>query len=118
MATFVPPVGHVLVLANGAYCHRIAAICEILGRKVEIYETGEDTPPDPEDVDRRLAANDSITHVVMVHCETTSGILNPLAEIAEVVAVRGRSLMATSAVATSCTWELAAAAGAIVRQLR
>ena len=93
MATFVPPVGHVLVLANGAYCHRIAAICEILGRKVEIYETGEDTPPDPADVDRRLAADDSITHVVMVHCETTSGILNPLAEIAEVVAARGRSLM-------------------------
>ena len=93
MATFVPRDGHVLVLANGAYCHRIGAICEILGRTVEIYETAEDTPPDPAEVDRRLGADEGITHVVMVHCETTSGILNPLAEIAEVVSARGRSLM-------------------------
>ena len=93
MATFVPPDGHVLVLANGAYCHRIAIICETLGRKVDIYETGEDTPPDPAEIDRRLAAGMGITHVVMVHCETTSGILNPLAEIAEIVAAWGRSLI-------------------------
>ena len=93
MATFVPPGGHVLVLANGAYCHRIATICEILGRTVEIYETGEDTPPDPAEVARRLAADESIGHVAMVHCETTSGILNPLADIAEIVADANRSLM-------------------------
>lgn len=93
MATFVPPGGHVLVLANGAYCHRIATICEILGRSVELYETAEDTPPDPAEVQRRLAVDDTIGHVVMVHCETTSGILNPLAEIAAVVAAAGRSLM-------------------------
>jgi 2-aminoethylphosphonate-pyruvate transaminase len=93
MATFVPPRGHVLVLANGAYCQRIATICEILGRTVEIYETGEDTPPDPAEVARRLAEDATIGHVVMVHCETTSGILNPLAEVARVVAAAGRSLM-------------------------
>lgn len=93
MATFVPPDGHVLVLANGAYCHRIAKICEILGRDVELYETGEDAPPDPAEVERRLAADKTIGHVVMVHCETTSGILNPLAEVAAVVATAGRSLM-------------------------
>ncbi|CAN0574638.1 unnamed protein product, partial [Laminaria digitata] len=77
MATFVPRDGHVLVLANGAYCHRIAAICGILDRKVDIYETEENTPPDPAEVDRRLAADDGITHVGLVHCETTSGSLNP-----------------------------------------
>lgn len=93
MATLVPPGGHVLVLANGAYCRRIAAICEILGRKADLYETGEDTPPDTAEVDRRLAADDTISHVVLVHCETTSGILNPLAEIARVVAAHGRSLI-------------------------
>ena len=47
MATFVPPDGHVLVLVNGAYCHRIATICETLGRKVDIYETGEDHAAGP-----------------------------------------------------------------------
>jgi 2-aminoethylphosphonate-pyruvate transaminase len=93
MATFVPPGGRVLVLANGAYCHRIAAICGILGRPTELYETDENVPPDPAAVARILAADETIGHVVMVHCETTSGILNPLAEIAAVVADHDRSLM-------------------------
>ena len=93
MATFVPPDGHVLVLANGAYCHRIAGICEILGRGISIIETAEDTPPDPAALKERLASDGDITHVALVHCETTSGILNPLAEIAAVVADADRSLI-------------------------
>ncbi|MEE2721446.1 MAG: 2-aminoethylphosphonate--pyruvate transaminase [Pseudomonadota bacterium] len=93
IATFVPGDGHVLVLANGAYGHRIADIVEILGRRVSIIETGEDTPPAPAGLRERLSARDDITHVVLVHCETTSGILNPLAEIATVVADTGRSLI-------------------------
>ena len=96
MGTFVPAVARVLILANGAYCHRIAAICRILGREVEIYETGEDTPPDPAEVARRLADDPALGHVVMVHCETTSGILNPLAEVASVAAAAGRSLIVDS----------------------
>jgi 2-aminoethylphosphonate-pyruvate transaminase len=93
IATFVPRDGRVLVLANGGYCHRIVKICEILGRTVQFYETGEDTPPDPAEVRRRLTLDKTISHVVMVHCETTSGILNPLAEVAAIVAESGRSLI-------------------------
>ena len=92
-ATFIPPEGHVLVLANGAYCQRMANIAETVGRRVSIYETAEDAPPDPADVARLLDADETIGHVAMVHCETTSGILNPLAEIAEVVRLAGRSLI-------------------------
>jgi 2-aminoethylphosphonate-pyruvate transaminase len=40
-----------------------------------------------------LADDQAITHVAVVHCETTSGVLNPIAEVARVVAAAGRKLL-------------------------
>jgi 2-aminoethylphosphonate-pyruvate transaminase len=82
-----------LILVNGAYGTRMSRICKIIGRAHDIYETAEDVPPDPVEIGRRLDADPAIGHVVAVHCETTSGILNPVAEIADVVAARGRRLI-------------------------
>ena len=61
-----------------------------MGRAVEALEWPEDQPVDPAAVDERLAADRDITHVAVVHCETTSGILNPIEAVAEVVAAHGR----------------------------
>ncbi len=90
---FVPRGGKVLILVNGAYGHRMAKICAYYGRAFEIQETPEDVPADPRALDAALAADETITHVAAVHCETTSGILNPVEAIAEVTARRGRSLL-------------------------
>jgi 2-aminoethylphosphonate-pyruvate transaminase len=84
---------HVLVPQNGAYCQRIARICRTLGRKVSTIDYAEDAQVRPEDVAHALERDPSITHVALVHCETSAGILNPLAKIATVVADRGRSLI-------------------------
>ncbi|MHA1600973.1 MAG: 2-aminoethylphosphonate--pyruvate transaminase [Alphaproteobacteria bacterium] len=91
--TFVPSDGKLLILVNGAYGRRIARICDYAGRTYDVQETPEDVPVDPQALDRALAADTSITHVAVVHCETTSGILNPLAEVAEVTARHGRALL-------------------------
>ena len=91
--TVVPRDGHVLVLVNGAYGRRFAKLTQMMGRRCSLFETAEDVPTTPADVDRLLAADASITHVALVHCETSTGILNPLREIAEVVARHGRSLI-------------------------
>ncbi len=93
IGTFVPRDGKLLVLVNGAYGARMVRMCGYLGRAVESYETPEDTPPDPDRLDALLAADPAITHVAVVHCETTSGILNPVEAIAEVVARRERRLL-------------------------
>jgi 2-aminoethylphosphonate-pyruvate transaminase len=85
--------GHVLVPQNGAYCQRITRMCRILGRKVTNIDYAEDQPVAVTDIDRALAADSSITHVALVHCETSTGILNPLPEIAAVVARHGRGLI-------------------------
>ena len=65
----------------------------MMGRKVTTFETAEDVPTTPADVDRLLEADPSITHVGLIHCETSTGILNPLAEIAAVVERHGKSLV-------------------------
>ncbi|MEI8297626.1 MAG: 2-aminoethylphosphonate--pyruvate transaminase [Pseudomonadota bacterium] len=93
LGTLVPRAGHVLVPQNGAYCQRIARICRILGRSVSTIDYPEDAAVKAEDVERALIANPAITHVALVHCETSAGILNPLAAIAAVVARHGRSLI-------------------------
>jgi 2-aminoethylphosphonate-pyruvate transaminase len=91
--TLVPRDGHVLVLINGAYGTRMARLAAMMGRRVSTFEAADDSAIAAQDVDRRLVADRSITHVGLIHCETSTGILNPLPEIAAVVARHGRSLI-------------------------
>ncbi len=91
--TLVPRDGHMLVLINGAYGSRLAKLTQMMGCKVSTFETAEDVPTTPQDVDRLLAADPTLTHVGLIHCETSTGILNPLPEIAAVVKRHGKSLI-------------------------
>ena len=91
--TLVPRGGHLLVLVNGAYGKRLAKLGQMMGRRVSTFETAEDVPTTGGDVERLLAADSSITHVGLIHCETSTGILNPLPEIAQVIARHGRKLI-------------------------
>lgn len=93
IGTLVPRQGKVLVPDNGAYCKRIARILGYLGREAVVLSHEEDAPASPERIDAALAADTAISHVAQVHCETGTGILNPLPEIAAVVAARGRRLI-------------------------
>jgi len=91
--TLVPRDGHVLVLINGAYGKRMAKLTAMMGRRLSTFETADDVPTTAADVDRLLAKDASITHVGLIHCETSTGILNPLPEIAQVVAKHQRGLI-------------------------
>ena len=93
IGTIVPRDGHVLVPSNGAYCQRIARICKYLGRRHTVIDYTEDRQVLAADVDLALTADPSITHVALVHCETGAGVLNPLDEIAQVVARHGKGLI-------------------------
>src|SRR4029453_18115172 len=91
--TLVPRDGHVLVLVNGAYGKRMAKLVGMMGRRVSTFETADDVPATAADVEGLLAKDASITHVGLIHCETSTGILNPLPEIAAVVAKHQRALI-------------------------
>jgi 2-aminoethylphosphonate-pyruvate transaminase len=91
--TLMPKNGHMLVLVNGAYGKRMAKLVQMMGRKVTQFETADDVPTTAQDVDRLLQQDATITHVGLIHCETSTGIINPMAEIAQVVARHGKSLI-------------------------
>ena len=93
LTSMVPRNGKVLLLINGAYGQRAKKICEIAGRGVAVHETPEDTPPDLDAVEALLKDDKAITHVFSVHCETTSGILNPVAKIADLAERYGKSFL-------------------------
>src|SRR6478735_9362602 len=96
ITSFVPRTGKLLVLINGAYGQRARKIAEIAGRAVVVHETPEDQPPDLAALDALLAGDPAITHVFAVHCETTSGILNPIEDVARLAAGHGRRLLVDS----------------------
>ncbi|MFK2824659.1 2-aminoethylphosphonate--pyruvate transaminase [Bacillus sp. B190/17] len=73
--------GKLLVCANGAYGNRIAQIARILGIPTVMCEADENEPIQIEQLERVLTEHADITHVAAVHCETTTGILNPIREI-------------------------------------
>jgi 2-aminoethylphosphonate-pyruvate transaminase len=93
LGTLVPKDGKVLVSENGIYCKRMLRILGYLGREAVVLPHGEQEPADPSRIDAALAADPSITHVAQVHCETGTGILNPLAAIAKIVSKHGRGLI-------------------------
>lgn len=82
-----------LVLVNGAYGRRMAGIARRLGHDVTTLDWPEHAPVDPAAVARALARDAAIGWVAIAQCETTTGLLNPLAEVAAVVAGAGRRLI-------------------------
>jgi 2-aminoethylphosphonate-pyruvate transaminase len=82
-----------LVVANGAYGERAAQILEKLGRPFVKISKSDTTQLAAEYITETLDGDRSITHVWLIHCETTSGIVNPLRELAQAVKQRGRILM-------------------------
>ena len=93
VATVVPRDGHVLVPDNGAYCKRAGKLSQMMGRRVTLLPTDEQRPVRAAEVDAALAAEPGITHVILIHCETGTGVENPLAEVAAVCERRGVGLV-------------------------
>lgn len=93
LASFLPKDSKTLVLMNGAYGKRASKTLEYLGRTFIPVDKGDYQPPLPEEVDALLKQHPDITHVFVVHCETSSGILNPLKGISDVVHSAGRKLI-------------------------
>jgi 2-aminoethylphosphonate-pyruvate transaminase len=93
LANLVPRDGKVLVPQNGAYCQRIVKILRYLGRAQVSIDLPEDRCATAAMVEEAFARDPAITHVAQVHCETGTGMLNPLAEIAQACARHGKGLI-------------------------
>ncbi|WP_041210295.1 2-aminoethylphosphonate--pyruvate transaminase [Aeromonas jandaei] len=82
-----------LIINNGAYGARMGEMARCLGLRHHELDCGETTRPEPAAIEAMLARYPEITHLAMVHCETTTGMLNPLEEVAELCQRRGIRLI-------------------------
>ncbi len=82
-----------LIAANGAYGERMADICEHAGIAYTIYNQSNNKRPDPERIEELLKADSAITHVSVVHSETTSGILNDIEAVGKVAKAAGKTFI-------------------------
>lgn len=91
LSSAIPSQGKVLILVNGAYGERMVQIAARHRIPTEILRWPENEITDPAAVQLKLAQDAAITHVAVVHCETTTGILNPVADIGQLVRAAGRT---------------------------
>jgi len=90
VTTSIPDDGKLLVLANGAYGQRLGQIAQRCGINCIVQDSGELASPDLAQLDDILKTDQAITHVAVVHCETTTGMLNPIQKIGEIVKSHGK----------------------------
>jgi 2-aminoethylphosphonate-pyruvate transaminase len=90
LASTIPPHGKLLVIVNGAYGKRIVQMARILRIDTTALTYAENQKPDLADIQSRLEDDPSISDVAVVHCETTTGILNPIHDIGTLVKSAGR----------------------------
>lgn len=93
IGSVIPTAGRLVVLVNGAYGERMVKIAQRLGIDVGEVRTPENMPVDVDALDALLASDEAVTHVAVVHCETTTGLMNPVDEVGAVVARYDRSLI-------------------------
>src|SRR5665647_687241 len=96
IGSVIPPSGKLLIIANGAYGMRMTQIARILNIPYEAYILDEISQPNVENVRRILEEVPEITHIAIVHCETTTGILNPVREITALAKQYNNCLLYTS----------------------
>ncbi len=93
VATVTPRDAHILVPDNGAYCKRAGKLSQMMGRRVTLLPVAEDEPISVAAVEACLTADPSLTHVILIHCETGTGVENPLADIAALCERHGKGLI-------------------------
>lgn len=85
VSSTVPPDGKLLIIINGAYGKRLAKIASVLKIKTVTLEYSENKTPNLLEIEETLNNDKEITNVSVVHCETTTGIINPVIGIGELV---------------------------------
>lgn len=93
LGTAVPRDGKILIAANGAYGQRLVQIAKVLGISHQVLEWPESDLVEPAKIEAALVADSTITHVAVVHSETTTGLLNPIDQIGNVTKKHGRLLI-------------------------
>jgi 2-aminoethylphosphonate-pyruvate transaminase len=91
--TFVPAGGKLLVYSNGVFGDRLSAICQAIGLAYSTLRTPPWQPLSIAELSGALLRDPTISHVIAVHCETSTGMLNPVEEIADLCQRAGKKFL-------------------------
>ena len=83
----------VLIVANGAYGERQAAIAQASGIRYTLLSYSDDEQPSLADIEAALDEDSGLEFVSCVHSETTSGIVNDITAIGQIAKTRGRGFI-------------------------
>jgi len=92
ISSLTPKNSKILILINGAYGNRMKKMCAYLNRNCINYEVAEHETHNINNIEKIIDSNKDLTHVFVVYCETTSGILNPIKKISDLVERKNLSL--------------------------
>ena len=93
MTTSLKKQDKALIITNGAYGERIVKIADSIGLQYQQYSVAYNAYPDEAELRRILEEDQQITHIVMVHCETTTGILNPIEMVSDLAKAYEKTLI-------------------------
>ncbi|HEV7265455.1 MAG TPA: 2-aminoethylphosphonate--pyruvate transaminase [Falsiroseomonas sp.] len=93
IGTFVPEGSKLLIHTNGVYGDRLIEVARRIRTPYASFRTAPYTPPTASQFEQALKADPALTHVMVVHCETSTGIMNPIEEIAAVCKRMGKGLL-------------------------
>ena len=83
----------ILFLVNGEYGKRMLTIAQNSNRRFDSLVFGETEPVDARALEQKLLQDADIRAVAFVHCETTTGVLNPLADLVLIAKTRGKKVL-------------------------
>jgi len=86
LSSTIPPEGQLLLIINGAYGKRMAKIAAVHNIDTITLEFPENSKPELGTIEQALKDNPGIAQIAVVHCETTTGIFNPIKQIGELAA--------------------------------
>ncbi|MCV4233694.1 2-aminoethylphosphonate--pyruvate transaminase [Virgibacillus sp. LDC1] len=93
MTSAISNADKVLIVTNGAYGERIVKMAAYIGLNYVEYRVNYDEHPSEDELRAILLKDEGITHIAMVHCETTTGILNPLEKVSRLSREHGKTLI-------------------------
>jgi 2-aminoethylphosphonate-pyruvate transaminase len=93
LGSVIPPSGKVLIVDNGAYGQRMILTAEKLKLAHAIVEFPETEPASVRTIERAFGADPALTHLAIVHSETTTGLVNPVAEIGRMARGLGKTVI-------------------------
>lgn len=93
LCSVVPRGRGVLIVDNGVYGRRMVQIAKAHGIPHEVIQLDTVTPVNPKEVDARLRARPDLSHVALIHHETTTGLLNPVSPVVDAAARHGRRVI-------------------------